>query len=268
VTESNRLSWPPIIARAAEIVAASELSMTLRQVFYRLVAKELIPNRIHPYKHLSRLTARGRREGTFPRLIDPTREVHVPLSFAGPEDAREWLREVYRRDRTEGQPYQTIIAVEKATQYAFLRTWFDHLGLPVAALRGYDSQSHIEEIVDLIDGDPRPSVLVYAGDYDPSGVDIIRDFLARAGARLAEVRRVALDWSQVVEHGLPPQLGKATDSRAASFEKREGRLVQVELEALAPTILRDLYQSAISDYWDADAHRDVLAREQADRATL
>jgi hypothetical protein len=263
-----RLSWPPIIARAREIVEESAVAMTLRQLFYRLVAEGLFPNALHPYKHLSRLTAAGRRAGTFPRLIDLTRTIHVPLSFDGPEDARAWLRDCYRRDRSEGQSVQLVLAVEKATQEGFLRSWFDDLGLPVTALRGFDSQSHVDEIVDLIASDPRPSVLLYAGDFDPSGEDILRDFRARAGDGLAEVRRVALDWEQVLANDLPPQLGKASDSRAAEFEARHGRLVQVELEALPPDVLRELYADAVADYWDGDAYRAVVEDEEAERLTL
>ena len=90
----------------------------------------------------------------------------------------------------------------------------------------------------------------------------------RIGDGLAEVRRLALDWSQVVAHDLPPQLGKATSSRAATFVERHGRLVQVELEALPPDVLRELYAEAVADYWDDDAYRAVVEREQAERRTL
>ena len=264
----TRLKWGPIIDRAAEIVLASSLPMTLRQLFYRLVAEELIPNKESPYKRLSRLTARSRREGRFPRLIDPTRQLHVPTFFASPADARLWLREEYRRERTEGQPHQLVIAVEKATQFGFLRSWFDDLGVTVAALRGFSSQTQADDFARLVEADPRPTVLIYAGDYDPSGEDIIRDFLARAGNGLADVRHVALHWDQVVAYDLPPQFGKASDSRAAKFAAKHGRLVQVELEALAPDVLRDLYQAAINDYWDEDAYRAVLEQEAAERSEL
>jgi hypothetical protein len=266
--KAERLKWPPILARAVEIVTASSLPMTLRQVFYRLVAEELIPNVEYTYKRLSALTAKGRRERTFPRLIDPTRHIFTPISFTGTQDARDWLRRIYRRPRTEGQLYHLILAVEKATQVGFLRDWFDDLGVPVTALRGYDSQSHVDDLVDLIESDPRPSVLLYAGDFDPSGEDIFRDFRRRSGEGLAEVGRVALDWAQVLEHELPPQLGKATDSRAAAFEARHGQLVQAELEALPPDVLRGLYQDAIDEYWDESAYRAVREREEAERDAL
>jgi hypothetical protein len=264
----SRLSWPPILERATEIVSTSALPMTLRQLFYRLVSEELIPNALYPYNRLSRLTAAARRRGEFPRLIDPTRQIEMPLSFTGPEDACEWLRENYRRPRSEGQRVNLIVGVEKATQFGLLRNAFEDLGLPVTALRGYSSQSHVEALTDLVEADPRPAVLIYAGDFDPSGEDISRDFIDRCGPGLARVHRVALDWSQVLEHDLPPQLGKTSDPRAAEFERKHGQLVQVELEALAPEALRGIYQQAIDGYWDAEISAAVLAREKRELMLL
>ncbi|MGH9288184.1 MAG: hypothetical protein ACRD0V_07845, partial [Acidimicrobiales bacterium] len=98
----------------------------------------------------------------------------------------------------------------------------------------------------------RPSVFVYARDLNASGVDIDRDFVARVG-HFDKVERVALSMDQVERFGLPPQLGKATDPRAADFVRRTGLLVQVELEALDPDDLRGLYDDVLADYWDDDA---------------
>jgi hypothetical protein len=80
-----------------------------------MVSEELIPNTTYPYKRLSALTAEGRRKGTFPTLIDPTREIYRPLSFAGLDDLAEWVESAYRLDRTEGQSHQIVLGVEKAT---------------------------------------------------------------------------------------------------------------------------------------------------------
>ncbi len=38
--EGARLDWPPIIDRAAQIVASYDTGVTLRQLFYRLVAAQ------------------------------------------------------------------------------------------------------------------------------------------------------------------------------------------------------------------------------------
>ena len=113
----------------------------------------------------------------------------------------------------------------------------------------------------------RPAVLLYAGDHDPSGEDIDRDFVARSNC-WAKVRRVALSAEQVEAYDLPSVPGKATDARAEAVEARHGRLVQVELDALPPETLRGLYADAIAGWWDGDAYRAVLDREAADRQQL
>ena len=88
----SRIRWSDVLPRAARIVAEYSAMITLRQLFYRLVADGTLPNLDKSYKGLSRETAKGRRAGTFPRLVDRTRRVDRYKSFAGPEDARDWLR--------------------------------------------------------------------------------------------------------------------------------------------------------------------------------
>lgn len=49
---------------------------------------------------------------------------------------------------------------------------------------------------------------------------------------------------------------------------RHGENVQVELDALPPDVLRQLYQDAIDRYWDMSAYEAALRREKAERHTL
>ncbi len=259
--------WAAIMEKAARIVTGYDTGVTLRQLFYRLVAAELLPNTRVAYQTLSKVTAEARRRGAFPALVDRTRSIHRHVCFEGVADARQWLGEIYRRDRTAGQAWSIYLGVKKAGIVEQLRAWFGDLGLPVVALGGYSSQTYVDEIVRDVEGQERPAVLIYAGDFDPSGEDIDRDFLARTGC-FAEVVRVALSSAQVEEHGLPEQMGKSTDTRSAAFVARHGRLVQVELDALPPDVLRDLYAAAIERYWDQDAFEAALECEQHDRADL
>ncbi|MQB02474.1 MAG: hypothetical protein GEU78_20075, partial [Actinobacteria bacterium] len=71
----RRIDWPAVIDRAAVIVEGYDTSVTLRQLFYRLVTSQLIPNSSTAYKRLSALTAQARRDGTFPDLIDRGRQI-------------------------------------------------------------------------------------------------------------------------------------------------------------------------------------------------
>ena len=65
----SRIDWPEVIGRAREIVESYDTSVTLRQLFYRLVSAQVVPNTQGAYKRLSALTAEARRDGDFPPLI-------------------------------------------------------------------------------------------------------------------------------------------------------------------------------------------------------
>lgn len=260
-----RLRWPPIIERAADIADGFDIMVTLRQLFYRLVAEELLPNRKSPYNRLGRLSAQARRDGWFPRLLDQGRMIERPLSFADLVAARTWLTDTYRRDRTEGQPWSVYVGAEKATLTPQLKAWFWDRGLPVFSLRGYSGQELVTDVQNDIMVTKRPSVLLYAGDFDPSGEDIDRNFVRRVGA-FNKVERIALNADQVT--GLPVQIGKAEDPRASGFVAEHGSLVQVELEALDPNTLRGLYEEALGRYWDEEIYQHVLAVEASERDDL
>jgi hypothetical protein len=248
-------------------VRSYDTGVTLRQLFYRLVATEVLPNTRVAYSTLSKVTAKARRDGEFPALIDRTRTIHRYQTFADPATAKSWLGRIYRRDRTDGQQYSIYLGVEKAGIVEQLESWFGDLGIPILALGGYTSQTYVDEIMEDVAEQGRPAVLIYAGDFDPSGEDIQRDFCDRADC-FEKVIRVALTPEQIEEYRLPEQMGKATDSRAARFVATHGKLVQVELDALPPDILRDLYQEAIDRHWDTSEYDRVLRREEKERATL
>lgn len=263
----TRIDWAYILDCARAIVTSYKTPVTLRQLFYRLVAAELIPNKQTAYQTLSARTAEARRAGNFPALLDRTREIHRAVTFASAPDAIEWLCKRYRRDRTEGQASSLYIGIEKHGLVEQLRAWFGNLGIPILSLGGYASQTYVDAVCADIERQDRPSVLLYAGDHDPSGEDIPRDFVERVGC-FDVVERIALTPEQVEEHQLPPQPGKASDSRAAGFIAKHGELVQVEVDALPPDVLQGLYRDAIDPLMDTSILDDVLALEADERNSL
>ncbi len=266
-SQKPRLDWSAILEQAAEIVDRYDTGVTLRQLFYRLVAAEILPNTRVAYCTLSKVTAEARRQDRFPALVDRTRQIHRYRTFGGPDEARSWLSRIYRRDRTEGQEYSIYLGVEKAGIVEQLESWFGDLGISILALGGYSSQSYVDEIAKDVQEQTRPAVLIYAGDFDPSGEDIQRDFIERAGC-FDEVVRIALNAEQVDEYDLPEQMGKATDTRARGFIERHGKLVQVELDALPPDVLKRLYTEAIAKFWSDAAYGKIMKRERREAALL
>lgn len=281
-----RVAWPPVLDHARAIIAEYATGVTLRQLYYRLVADHTLPNLQPYYRRLSDRTAEARRHGEFPDLLDATSRIERRATYDGPDDALAELRYAYRRDRTEGQPWTIVLGVEKAGMSAQLDAWFtDPWGIPHVALGGYASQTlcdHVNRYILSRGSDeqfaargqrPPPALLVYAGDLDPTGEDIDRDFVARVDA-FDKVVRVALNDEQVEKYGLaenphPEVAAKLKrDPRAAAFERRHGSLMQFEVDALPPDTLRDLYRSAVEQVWDDDAYRASLTREADDRRQL
>lgn len=264
---AERIDWSTVLTEAEDIVYSYSTGVTLRQLFYRLVATHRLPNTTSAYKGLSRTTAEARRAGSFPDLIDRGRQIHRHAHWSSPADAISTIVRQYRRDRTEGQDVSIYIGVEKAGLVMQLQSWFGDLGIPILALGGYSSQTYVDEVGMDADTQDRPAVLIYAGDFDPSGEDIDRDFVHRTDC-FDKVIRVALSAAQVEQYDLPPAMGKSTDSRAGAFVQRHGVLVQVELDAVPPDVIERLYRDAIAEFWDTSSYDAVLDVEAAERFQL
>lgn len=279
---TSRIDWGFVIPRAADIVRSYDIPITLRQLFYRCVSEQLIPNADGPYKKLSERTAKLRRTGDFPTLFDRGRKVLRPGSYDSPEDAIARVAHWYRRDRTEGQECQVWLGVEKNALAGLMEQWFTEFGVPVLPLGGYSSESIDRVVRRDVEADGRPAILIYGGDFDPSGMDIGRNFIAQTDCWKHTIR-VGLSEQQIEDLSLPVLEGKATDSRAPKFieahpgiharhnfgfDKGRRIPVQVELDAVDPTMLRDWYLDALGGYWDDDAYQEVLEVEQEERDLL
>ena len=264
----NRRSWSPIVARAAELVLAFQERFgrppTLRRIHYELVTDMSATeagyrNTLGDYKELSRRTARGRRQGSFPDFSESVRDLSRAAGFTDAEGLRGYVRSIARLDRMAGQETAICVCVEKDGSRPFLRDWFDAFGVLETSLHGYASQTLVDELRRWQAQDGRPLVVLYAGDHDATGEDIDRDFRARLGE--IEVRRVALLPEQVERYDLVRSPFDKDDPRARSFLARHGGLWQVELDALDPEILRSLFVEAFDELWDMSAYRRQLDGE-------
>ena len=159
------------------------------------------------------------------------------------------------------------LGVEKHGMVQQLKQWFDKYGVAITPLGGYSSQTYVDEIIRDVASNDREAVLIYAGDFDPSGIDILRDFEKRCSC-FDCVRRIALNEDQVRAYNLPVNPGKRGDSRAAGFIETYGQLMQVELDALPPDALRELYEAAHFEFYDTSIYKGVLRAERADKEQL
>ena len=260
-----------ILPHAAAIVNSYSTGVTLRQLFYRLVADGTIQNSQGEYIELARATAKARVEGTFPDLIDTRHAIHRPSFWSGPKAALQALIDQYRDDRTKGQAYSIYIGVEKAGLAEQLKAAFGDRGIPVLPLGGWASTPYVQMVQRDIDKQGRDAVFIYAGDLDPSGAYIGDDFVNRV-ARFDHVIRVATNVDQLGGLVANPTPDKVKDDpRAKAFVAEFGpslralgfdELVQFEVDSFDPDDLIDLYEDELRNWWVERAYRAALTKEK------
>lgn len=270
------IKWPPLIARAKELVEGFEARFgrppTLRRLHYLMISDPVTKrlgyvNTDSRYTYLSNLTAAGRREGTFPDFSEEGREVLRPRYFDDADDVRDYIRRTVRTDRMKGQEHSICLAIEKIGSRQFLIDWFWDYGVHITAVEGYASQTQIDFIRDWQADDGRPMDVLYSGDLDASGEDISRVFKARLLHGYPDdntrfiFHRVGLLREHIDAYGLVMDSSAKKDSRAADFIRRHGIQFQVELDALDPAILRTLYQEEFDKHWDNEIYEEQKSLE-------
>ncbi len=258
-------SYEEVVEAALDVFKQYDTALTLRQLYYRLVSRHLFENTVNNYKRLSRIMVRAREEGDVPVncLEDRSRRI-LGRGDTGYTSARDFLRrrisglkESYKEFRMpmwDDQPFYLLISLEKdalsrlvsdeATKY-YIRTF---------PTRGYPSFSYVRRMASYIRNrlKGKPTVVLYFGDFDPSGVDIERDLserLEKYGAGDFRVRRIALTRDQILQYSLPPMPVKKSDARTPSFIANFGEET-VELDALDPNTLKLLVHRSVEEHID------------------
>jgi hypothetical protein len=241
--------------------------ITLRQLYYRLVARQVIGNNLPSYKRLVALLTRARKSGEFPTDVfcDLTREPLAPSSWPDLPSFLETVGRSYRRDPWQSQPTRPEVWVEKEALATVFAPVCRHYGVTLQVCRGYPS------LTCLVEAAARTHRILYFGDFDPSGQDIPRSIqqeLTTTWGAAVSLDLIALTPEQIRQHRLPPAPVKETDSRAASFLANCGDGT-VELDALPPDVLTELVTEAVvREVGDPAAWREEHEREADERRVL
>jgi len=136
---------------------------------------------------------------------------------------------------------------------------------------GTEERREAKEFMRLnIEGAIRTPVILYLGDHDPSGEDMVRDIgerLKEFGVLWLQVEKVALTMAQVKRYNPPPNPAKITDPRADAYRAKFGDS-SWEVDALPPDVLRRIIRQAFAKHIDTAKVAAVKAREEADKAEL
>jgi len=262
-------------------------TLTLRQLYYQLVARDIIENTVNSYKRLGSLINDARLAGLVDWAVveDRTRNLKGIRHYDGPEDAIESAVKSFALDKWEGQKIRPELWIEKEALAGVIERAAIDNDLYYLSCRGYMSASEMYEAAQRIfrrrKFQHQKTVIIYLGDHDPSGLDMSdNDIPGRfklffdkwnrmtiGAPKALEIRRVALNFDQIELYNPPPNPAKETDSRFAAYQEQFGD-ESWELDALPPTTLLEIIQAAVDEFKDVDMYQAKEAEEAADRSTL
>jgi hypothetical protein len=306
--------WTPTAPTLRTLAHANQIAtdyadqgynLTLRQLYYRFVAQDLIPNNQRSYKRLGDIVNKGRMAGylDWEHIEDRTRNLRQLPTWSTPQSILRSARDSYREDLWADQPTAVEVWVEKDALVDVIGRAANAWDAPYFSCRGYVSQSEMwragQRILSRLTERGQTTLILHLGDHDPSGVDMSRDIRDRlnlfvmgdpalwaqatdageenpythyANSDLAwpgafELRRIALTWDQIEEYEPPPNPAKLTDSRAAGYIEEYGR-ESWELDALEPQTLDALIRTEIANAVAIGPMEAARDRQEENRAKI
>ena len=247
--------------------------LTLRQVYYQLVARGYIPNNERSYKNTGNLINDGRLAGLidWDSITDRTRNLRKNSHWSTPSSVISSAEYSYMLDKWEGQPNYVEVWVEKDALVNVIGRACVPLDVPYFSCRGYTSQSELWSAAQrFIQQDERENkFIIHLGDHDPSGIDMTRDIQERLNLFGADVyvKRVALTMGQIRTYNPPPNPAKLTDSRCSKYIEEYGD-ESWELDALEPKVITDLIRNEVTALRDDDLYWAVRHREEKEKKEL
>lgn len=295
--------------------------LTARQVYYRFVAADLIPNTPRSYQNLTSVLTDARYAGLidWDAIEDRGREPDVPGEWDEIDEIVDAAVDQWRSPRWRDQPKYVELWVEKQALAGVLAPIARRNHVPLMVNKGYSSASAMKAAADRMlkavgcdnvetvcagcgtfaddrdgrkcngcgeatdvevhafkDGEwgeeifTKEVVVLYLGDHDPSGEDMVRDIrdrLAEFGVPNLRVEKIALTMAQIRRFNPPPNPAKITDSRAAAYIAKYGDQ-SWELDALPPRELNRLVEQAIARNVDREKMDAVIAAEGVERARV
>jgi len=267
-----------IIETANKIVneyKADGYDLTLRQLYYQFVARDIIPNKQSEYNKLGTAINNGRLAGLidWDSIVDRTRKHEANPHWDSPAGIIEDSATQYAIDTRADQNDYLEVWVEKDALVGVIERACAPLDIGYLSCRGYVSQSAMWRAAMRFKNQERNgkdcTILFHLGDHDPSGIDMTRDIqdrLAMFGSGV-EVKRIALDMAQVEKYQPPPNPAKTTDSRYSQYMQEYGE-DSWELDALDPRVISELITVQAAGFTDEDKREILIEKQETERQEI
>lgn len=275
-----------VVQRIIDIVdeyAADNYRLTLRQLHYQLVGHDpSYVNHQTAYKKLGVILDDCRYAGVIDwnAIEDRGRVPKLPYWAHNIKDALNDTIHDYRLNRQLGQHNHVEVWTEKDALSGIFGRSTSKYHIRLCINKGYTSSSAIysayTRFSEILNNERKVTIL-YFGDHDPSGLDMVRDVYDRLAHMFGngeqvqvgdwednfEVVHMGLTMKQIKAHKLPPNPAKTTDTRSGAYIKKFGHQ-SWEVDALKPTVLTQILESNIEQQIDMDEYKSMLQKEEAD----
>lgn len=249
--------------------------LTLRQLYYQFVSRDLLENNQKNYKRLGEVLNNARLAGLidWEMIEDRGRETTFVPHWQSPAEIIDTAARSFRIDKWEDQPWYVEVMVEKQALEGVLIPVCRTLDIGFCANKGYSSSSALYETGKRLAGkyhQGKDLLVLYLGDHDPSGIDMTRDVRERLelfSRCPVKVQRLALNMEQVDQYSPPENPAKMTDSRYWQYTEQFGDS-SWELDALEPRVLAALVEDSVLAVRDDRAWEQAVARETEMRTVL
>lgn len=267
-----------ITENALEVISRYEPGvLTIRGLHYQLVGLGMT-NSMRHYKRVVNAMIEARRKSLvdYETFSDRDREMESETDWVltNVEDSvseakkaiQAWIN-YYFKNRWENQDYYPEVLIEKKALVGTFEGICKRNRVALGACKGYPSLTFLNDVAQRMieaESNGKTPIILYFGDYDPSGEDIprsIQDNLEKDFGVSVEVRRIALMEEQVIKWKLPPAPAKVGDSRTANWDG----LGQVELDAVSPERINNLVQDAIDQIFDQEKYSELIEDENLER---
>ncbi len=271
------------IVQIVEEYAEEGYILTLRQLHYQLVGKNWIINHLTAYKKLGSILDDCRYAGIidWDAIEDRGRVPYIPYSVKDIQDALQDTLDQYRLDRQDGQDNIVELWTEKDALSGILKRTTEKYHIRLVVNKGYTSSSAIYEAYQRVETNYRhnkKSIILYFGDHDPSGLDMIRDIRERLSMMLIngdsmldesdvqeylKIVPIGLTMEQIKKYKLPPNPTKFTDKRSKKYIEKFGKICW-EVDALKPQVLTSIVEKSIKEYIDIEMYEEMVSKESDD----
>jgi len=281
------------LARADDIRSAMDelrrwWPMTARQVYYRLISSDAVRQahwswkgkQVDIYKALVRILKWMRIDEKLPwgAITDEHRVTTPKIGFT---DVREFIDSElnnflagYARCMAQKQENYIEIWIEKAALLHIVKPVVDDFCRRIVVCRGYNSITFqtmfYNRALEAIGMDQQPIVL-YFGDWDPSGVNMIHAAMQTLSDELelymVKYYRAGINPEHFEMIQANPVPIKSGDTRSRRFINQHGQTAY-ELDALHPEQLQKLVRTSIQALTDMSEYDENAEKEIFDIGTI